>query len=91
MPIYHNWWHYTIFPVVFAINSAYARREQGLVISACKGFMNGFYRIAADHPKDLDPENLYRQRKNNTLVQLVEAFRKAILRNQNLLLEILWT
>ena len=46
-----------IFPVVFAINSAYARREQGLVsLAACKGFMNGFYRIAADHPKDLDPE-----------------------------------
>ena len=46
-----------IFPVVFAINSAYARREQGLVsLAACKGFMHGFYRIAVDHPKDLDPE-----------------------------------
>ena len=46
-----------IFPVVFAINSAYARREQGLVsLAACKGFMYGFYRITADHPKDLDPE-----------------------------------
>jgi hypothetical protein len=46
-----------IFPVVFAINSAYARREQGLVsLAACKGFMYGFYRIAVDHPKDLDPE-----------------------------------
>ena len=46
-----------IFPVVFAINSAYARREQGLVsLAACKGFMIGFYRMAADHPKDLNAE-----------------------------------
>jgi predicted membrane chloride channel (bestrophin family) len=45
-----------IFPVVFAINSAYARRERGLInLGECRGFLLGFYRMAADHPKEADP------------------------------------
>tara|TARA_A100000164_G_scaffold161614_1_gene143285 strand:- start:715 stop:1497 length:783 start_codon:yes stop_codon:yes gene_type:complete len=65
-----------IFPVVFAINSAYARREQGLVsLAACKGFMHGFYRITADHPKDSDPEKAAEcKEKIKTLFNSLKCF-----------------
>lgn len=42
-----------IFPVVFAINSAYSRRERALErFAECKGFILGFYRIAMDQSSD---------------------------------------
>jgi hypothetical protein len=53
-----------IFPVVFAINSAYARRERGLTnLASCKGYVLGYYRIAMDQVKEKDPEVSQRIRK----------------------------
>ncbi|MFT4737405.1 MAG: putative membrane chloride channel (bestrophin family) [Paraglaciecola sp.] len=47
-----------IFPVVFAINSAYARRERALIdLAQCKGFILGYYRIAMDQVKDKNTES----------------------------------
>jgi hypothetical protein len=61
-----------IFPVVFAINSAYARRERALEnLAGCKGYILGYYRIAMDQVKVADTET-----SKEIRIQILDLFQK---------------